>query len=521
LNQLLGANTDVLDRIAESLSADARRVQDIRTLAQRAVAELQAGWNGPDLLHLTQQWEQQASPQLAGASATLDTCAAQLRAQSAAQRGASADDDRVAGELPAGMAPSAVLGIPLLLGSGGNPPGTSTTPTTPTTGPTGPTPPPASPPKHGSPADNAIWWRSLGPQQQEQVIEEHPDWIGNRDGVAFTARDRANRALLRVDRARFVADKERLEADLAGDWFGGAFTNDDAALAQVKDKLASLDAIDQTLARTGARQLLVLEMGPERAQAAIARGNVDTADNVAVFVPGLSSTVNDSMKGYDDNMDQLQHRAELESKRANANQSAATVTWIGYQAPQWSETLGSNSVSLDNAAKDGAAQLVPFLQGIGAAREHDAHLSVLGHSYGSTTAGLALQQNTGVDDVVFFGSPGLHTSQVKDLLVPDGHAYYIEARWDPVGDLGTFGIDPSHMDGIEHASAKQSTVVDPLTGETRHFAEVTGHSSYLVNDSTSQYNMSVVVAGVPDRRVYDGGEGAGDVLSWPVPGTYR
>ena len=502
MNQLLGANTDVLDAIAESLSADARRVQDIRTLAQHALAELQAGWSGPDLLHLTQQWEQRASPQLAGASATLDTCAAQLRAQSAAQRGASSDDGSGTGALPAGMASSAALGIPLLVASGGNPP-------------------PASPPKHGSPANNAIWWRSLGPQQQEQVIKEHPDWIGNRDGVAFTARDQANRALLRVDRARFVADKERLEADLAGDWFGGAFTNDDAALAEVKDKLASLDAIDQTLARSGARQLLVLEMGPERAQAAIARGNVDTADNVAVFVPGLSSTVNDSMKGYDDTMDQLQHRAELESKRANANQSAATVTWIGYQAPQWSETLGSNSVSLDNAAKDGAAQLVPFLQGIGAAREHDAHLSVLGHSYGSTTAGLALQQNTGVDDVVFFGSPGLHTSQVKDLLVPDGHAYYIEARWDPVGDLGTFGIDPSHMDGIEHASAKESTVVDPLTGEIRHFAEVTGHSSYLVNDSTSQYNMSVVVAGVPDRRVYDGGEGAGDVLSWPVPGTYR
>jgi len=125
-----------------------------------------------------------------------------------------------------------------------------------------------------------------------------------------------------------------------------------------------------------------------------------------------------------------------------------------------------------------------------------------------------------VDDVVFFGSPGIGTNHVEDLLVPKGHTYYIEARLDPVGDLGHFGIDPSHVDGVEHASARASTVVDPITGETRRFAEVTGHSSYLVDDSTSQYNMSVVVAGVPDRRVFDSGEGIGDVLSWPFPGTY-
>jgi hypothetical protein len=29
-----------------------------------------------------------------------------------------------------------------------------------------------------------------------------------------------------------------------------------------------------------------------------------------------------------------------------------------------------------------------------------------------------------------------------------------------------------------------------------------------------------VVAGAPDRMVHDGGTGLGDVLSWPVPGTY-
>lgn len=504
MSQLLGANTDVLDQVAGSLSADARRMQDIRTLAQRAMLELQSGWNGPDLMQLTQQWEQQASPRLVAAAASLDSCAAVLRAQSAAQREASRNDFGGSGPFP-----PASSSVP-------TPTTTSTTSTTPTAS--------TGPPEHGSPDDNATWWSSLSKEQQQAVIEDHPDRIGNRDGVTFTARDAANRSRLIACRAALVAERIRLEADLADNRFGGAFTNDDAALDHVKDKLGALTAIETTLAKTGDRQLLLLDTSAERAQAAIARGNVDTADNVAVFIPGMSANVTDGLRVYDDTMGQLRHRAELESRRVNPTRQATTaaVIWIGYQAPQlgW-DLIGRNSVADDHAARSGAAQLVPFLEGIGAARDRDAHLTLLGHSYGSTLVGLALRQNTGVDDVVFFGSPGLGTGDLRDLKLAGGHAYYIEARRDAVGDLGHFGIDPSHVAGIEHASARESTVVDPVTGEIRYLKEVVGHSSYLADDSTSQYNMSVVVAGVPDRRVYDAGEGFGDVLSRPIPGVHR
>jgi len=489
VSELLGANTDVLERKAESLTSDARRVQDIRTLAQRALGELQASWNGSDLAHLTQQWEQQTSPLLAGASASLDTCAARLRAQSAAQRVTSSSNG-----------------------------GTSHTAAVFVTAPT-------SPPKHGSPADNATWWTSMTALQQQQVLREHPGWIGNRDGVDFCARDLANQALLPLERDRLIAERDRLMADLADNWFGGDLTNDDAALDHVNDKLTSIDVIEATMALPGERQLLVLDLGRERAQAAIANGNVQTATNVAVFVPGLDSTVNGSMTGYDNEMSQLQKRAESESVRAHPTQAetTATVTWIGYQAPQKEAANLANpgtSVLFDNAARKGAAQLVPFLQGIGAARDQDAHLTLLSHSYGSTTAGLALRQDTGVDDAVFFGSPGIGTNHVEELSMDPGRAHYIEARGDPVGDFGSFGIDPSHLSGIEHPSAKEATIVDPVTGEARHLKESTGHSEYLADRSTSQYNMSVLVAGAPERQVLDPGKGLGDVLSFPIPGTY-
>jgi glycine cleavage system regulatory protein len=479
VSELLGANTDVLERNAQQLSTDSRRVQDIRTLAQRAVAELQASWNGSDLLHLTQEWEQQASPLLVGASASLDTCAAQLRAQSAAQRVASGAD-------------------------GGS-------------GPARPTPvtPPSAPPTQGSPAGNATWWKSLSTLQQQQVITKHPDWIGNRDGVSFTARDLANRALLTIDRGFLLAGSMRLQAALAKNWSASAITthsHDAATLRQVQDKLASIKAIEATLADPSPRQLLLLDLSQVRAQAAIANGNVQTADNVAVFVPGMTSNVTDTMQDYDRTMKQMRHRSEQESARAHPAQAetTATVTWIGYQTPElgWDLLNPDKSVASDATAKKGAAHLVPFLRGIGDSRDHDPHLTLLGHSYGSTTAGLALRQETGVDDAVFFGSPGLDTSRFQDLRLAPGHASYIAAADDPVvglGDFGALGLAPSQLDGLEQASALESTVVDPLTGEIRQFAEVTGHSSYLADESTSQYNMSVVVAGLPDRQVFDSG----------------
>jgi uncharacterized protein YukE len=480
VSELLGANTDVLERAAGSLSAHSRRVQDIRALAQRAVTELQVSWNGSELAQLTQQWQDRASPLLAVASDSLSTCATQLRAQSSAQHLTSRAD-------------------------GG-------------TAPVGPrtTQPAPAPPARGSPADNASWWSSLSTLQHQQVIRQHPGWIANRDGVSFSDRDLANRALLTIDRDRLVAESARLEAVLAGDWSLGLLTNDDAALRQVRAKLASLDVIEASLAGAGVHQLLLLDLSQPRAQAAIANGNVETADNVAVFVPGMSSSITDTMKEYDTEMRHMQQRAQLESIRAHPTQASttATVTWVGYQTPEWGLDLviPSKSVLTDRDAEAGAASLVPFLQGIGASRDKDAHLTLLGHSYGSTAAGIALRQETGVDDAVFFGSPGLGTGDIRDLKLAPGHASYIEAPWDPVGDLGAFGADPSFLAGVVHASARESTLVDPVTGEIRHFDEVTGHVSYLVDNSTSQYNMSVVIAGARDRQVFDAGIGLGDAF---------
>lgn len=375
------------------------------------------------------------------------------------------------------------------------------------------------PPDNGTPGDNAGWWASLSDEERRALIDRDPGALGSLDGLPAAVRDEANRARLDDERAALETERDRLQADLDDNWFGGTFTNADAALEHVDAKLASLDRIEQTLGQPGQRQLLLLDLSGERAEAAVAVGNVDTADHVAVFTPGLGSTVDGRLEGYDQNMNQLQRQAQYESNRYGDGGTVAAVTWIGYQAPQPGfegfTPFDSDSVLQDGSARAGGADLAEFYRGIDASRTTDPHLTALGHSYGSTTTGFALQEQTGVDDAVVFGSPGIGTSHIEDIQVPEGHVHRIEARNDFVADTGQFGIDPTYVDGVTGLSAREETLADG-----RRLAESTGHSAYLTQDSTSQYNMSVVVAGLPDRRVADDGRGVGDIGSWPVPGTY-
>jgi hypothetical protein len=371
--------------------------------------------------------------------------------------------------------------------------------------------PPAPPSGRGSPGDNAGWWDSLSDAEKQRVVKEHPEWIGNRDGVDFTSRDQANRALLPIEKERLDGERDRLEREIEHGEIGKQ-----GELDQVNEKLDAIRSIEETLAKPGERQLVLFGTSSERAEAAIANGNLDTADNVAVFTPGLTSNVPDSLGGYDAQMADLQARTQEEIVRNGKPGSVATVTWIGYQAPQLGETVfDPNSVVSRHAADRGADNLAPFLQGIDAARDSDPHLTALGHSYGSTTTGLALQQNTGVDEAVFFGSPGLGTPDLDRVLVPDGHSTYLEAQGNPsetdfVGDLGAFGVDPSHLDGMRHASTSDVTLPDG-----RQLIESNGHSEYLKSNTTSQYNMSVIVGGLPYDLTIDGdSRDFGDYLTW-------
>jgi hypothetical protein len=377
-------------------------------------------------------------------------------------------------------------------------------------------------PKDGTPSRNAGWWNSLSPAGQAILLRDHPDWLGNLDGLPGSVRSQANIARMPAERAnlqRQLTDAQAYVDQVKGmHWPPPGLLSDALAKQdQIQAKLSSLDTIDATIAK-GDRQLLTLDTSGDRVKAAIAVGNVDTAKHVAVFTPGFTSTVDGSFKGYDNDMQNLLTQSQGVSNIYGDRGGVAAVTWIGYEAPQTPDVLNPDlSVGYDNLAKIGAHKLDGFLNGIGASHDiqnQPLHLTALGHSYGSLTTGIALQQATPVHDAVVFGSPGLDMQTPNDLKVPQGHVFSEWSDQDPVPRLDiahNFGTSPYQgISGGSVASIEQLSTGDATGAGGQALHATHEHGQYLDNNSTSQYNMANVVAGRSDLTVRH-------VQPWEVP----
>lgn len=347
------------------------------------------------------------------------------------------------------------------------------------------------------PREVTRWWDMLGEQEREKLLTTRPGEIGGLDGIPGADRDRANRALLDSERVRLERVARELAAELDANVFGGLFSNADAGLEQTRNKIAALDAVAEVLAR-GDRQLLTLDLSGREAMAAVAVGDIDTADHIAVFTPGAGSTVQGSLPGYDEQIAAVRDQAGRGvGGVGGAGGAVAAVTWLNYQAPQWGWglTVTENSPVSDLAATRAAPHLAAFLSGLDA-RENNPNVTAIGHSYGALVTGLALAQGAPADAAVFLGAPGIGTDDVDDLGLAQGAAFLVEADRDPVADAGTFGGDPSFFDGLIRLSS------DPAVDASgRSYSGSVGHSSYLSPGTTSSHNVALVVAGLAAQAV--------------------
>lgn len=119
---------------------------------------------------------------------------------------------------------------------------------------------------------------------------------------------------------------------------------------------------------------------------------------------------------------------------------------MGYDAPDntpWGEGgFDAREVLDEDAATEGGELLADDLDGLRASADDRSHLTLIGHSYGSTTAGHAAHdQPVDVDDIVFLGSPGVggDTDHADELHVDDGHVWTGLNSRDIVGQLGNHG----------------------------------------------------------------------------------
>ncbi|WP_203338425.1 alpha/beta hydrolase [Nocardioides limicola] len=350
---------------------------------------------------------------------------------------------------------------------------------------------------HGDPAAIREWWDSLTEEERHALIHADPDLIGNTDGIPAQVRDQANRIALDRDLSYWGTLAEQgLLTRQEQKWFDNA----QAAL----DALAIADAHEGPFGERPGGYLLAYDpaaFGGDGA-VAVALGDVDTADNVSVSVPGLTSNMQSIAGNVQGDLANLYGAAAF----ADPDATTASVMWIGYDAPDGMEIP---RVAFEGMARAGGEHLADFLDGLRASRADEvdrANLTVIGHSYGSTTTGYALSQyDVDVDRAVFIGSPGLGggVNHVSDLSVPAGEVFVGTNSLDPVGGLGDkgwvnkgtlFGLGLGRDPSEDRFEATRFQAEDP----GKHSlvpGPIAMHTSYYDPNTESLANMASLVTG--------------------------
>ncbi len=340
-------------------------------------------------------------------------------------------------------------------------------------------PPAATLPAAGATAaEVAHWWIALPPHLRRRLIDRQAATLGRLDGLPTDVRDQANRRQLASLLARLRSERDRLAGALP------TIPLQLARAALITSMLRIAESVERTLATLACRQplarLLTLDLAGA-GRVAIALGDVDRAQNVAVVVPGMGQDAGHGVPGT-----VSRAAALLGEARRQSVESTAVVAWVGYAAPGWRE------VPFPTRARAGGRMLTADLATLAAARTGaPAHVTLVGHSYGSTVVGAAMEAGPPrADDLVLLGSPGVLADRV-DRLGLNGHRVYVgEAALDPVADLGAFGRDPG-----DRPFGATRIRVDAAPGAPWPEQVITAHSHYFDPRSESLRNIARVVVG--------------------------
>jgi hypothetical protein len=283
------------------------------------------------------------------------------------------------------------------------------------------------------------------------------------------------------------------------------------------DRLADIAAIREALKVPGSH-LVYLERPDDPSQmipAATSVGDPFTADHVSVSVPGVSSTTRAAIAGMTNEAAALRHEAASVASRVGESTDIATVAWVGYQPPP---SLTSSEVLTDDLAQAGAPKLTSFVQNLDAASHNPGQTTALfGHSYGSLTSGIALQDGASayVDNAVMYGSPGFQASSTAGLGMRDDNFWVMSAPDDPINSVGAFapfhgwGANPNDIIDEGDATPRYrfphleteagSTPIPDYESKT----EARGHSDYPrdAGERMTGYNLATILLDRPDLAV--------------------
>lgn len=358
----------------------------------------------------------------------------------------------------------------------------------------------------------APWWSALDADQRDALIHAAPAVIGNLEGVAYGDRDTANRVYLDEQLADAESALKKAQEPLP--WWAllggeGVVTAHSQEIADAQARVDALNDIRKALKSNsgGDGRFLIALTGDDPPLAAVAIGDLDTAQSVTYAVPGMGTTT-EGMTGWTES---ARHLQDLQNAY-DPNRSHAVVAWIGYKTPPIPGEGGLDVLGTD-FAEAGAKRLDSTLAGLNAVRGGSGpQVNVVAHSYGTTTAAIALSHpGSHVDTFVSLGSAGLppsldqasdlhadavYAGQARDVIpgLEDGQGDQWAWTGRGFGDHPVNPVDPSfgaHTFGTDSGQGGQAV--------TDHGTHTGTGSGYLDAGTESLRNVALATTGQGDR----------------------
>ncbi|PKQ34435.1 MAG: hypothetical protein CVT61_11130 [Actinobacteria bacterium HGW-Actinobacteria-11] len=334
-----------------------------------------------------------------------------------------------------------------------------------------------------SPAEVAAIWDTLTDAQKEHYVEAYPGFIGNLEGVPYAYRIAAN--VKTLEEAAAVERGEPLDTTI------------DRLLAELRrgGVPVSLNLFDKNQVTAA---ILYVD-GFTYVEGSFA-DPLTGVTNVNVLIGGMMSEAG-QIRDWSQSARDLNEVTDGRS---------ATIAWFGYDTPNFA-TVGSSE-----QARIGAELLTNALRGLDLVAPPGATTTVIAHSYGTTTAFLAVGSASdvlGVDNLISLGSAGLTNQALggepeRGLDFAGTNLFTTRGPNDWVSLLGrTFSdhtIDPDSIEGVttfqsDGGTLPDGTYLEDTPGHGTHseanlpIGAVVNDGGYLQDGSESFANIANII----------------------------
>ncbi len=263
---------------------------------------------------------------------------------------------------------------------------------------------------------------AMTPDQRERLIAEFPRQVGNTDGVPWEMRIEANR----VNIAQAIIE--------TGDPGRVAFYR--GLLGEIDDPAGGAHRVD--------RQILAFD--PGRAALVELNGNLSTASSMAVFVPGLNTTIEGSAANTQT------ARRFVSATRGEV----AAITYLGGPFPSGNPVTGVVDAADPRYALDMAPRLVAFSEDVERTAQ-SIPVTFVGHSYGGSILGTAEAMGLTADRTLYLAAAGAGVGVDDAADWHNRNPHVLRFSMTAPGDLiqavqgipgGPHGTDADRMPGV-------------------------------------------------------------------------